>query len=58
MHDRIMNWGASSNRIIFTIKGTLTASSNSAPTVATEILDQTATTGAPFSFAVSGHHVH
>ncbi len=48
-----LNWSASSNRIIFTIRGTLGTGTptNAAPTVATEILDQTATTGAAFNFA-------
>ena len=41
-------WVANSSRALrITIKGTI----NNAPTVATEILDQTATTGAAFSFA-------
>ena len=46
-------WANSSNRIIFTIRGTLgsTTVTNAAPTVATEIPNQTATAGAAFSFA-------
>ena len=44
-------WTSSNRRIIFTIKGTITASSNNAPTVATAISDQTATTGTALSFA-------
>ena len=43
-------YGSLSLRI--TIKGTITASSNNAPTLATAILDQTATTGAAFSYQV------
>ena len=55
-----LNWGASSNRIIFTIRGTLGTGTptNAAPTVATAILDQTATTGAAFNFAFPSDHVH
>ena len=45
-------WTSSNRRIIFTIKGTITASSNNAPTVATAISDQTATTGTAFSYQV------
>ena len=47
------NWTASSNLLVFTIKGTLGAApvTNNAPTVANEILDQTATEGEAFSFA-------
>ena len=45
-------WVANSGRALrITIKGTITASSNNAPTVATAILDQTATAGAAFSYA-------
>ena len=45
-------WTSSNRRIIFTIKGTITASSNTAPTVATEIPDQTAMSGTAFSYEV------
>ena len=45
-------WTSSNRRIIFTIKGTITASSNNAPTVATAISDQTATTGTAFNYQV------
>ena len=47
-----LTWTSTSRRIIFTIKGTITASSNNAPTVATAISDQTATTGTAFSYQV------
>ena len=42
-------WGPYSTSLRITIKGTIT---NSAPTVATEIPDQTATTGTAFSYQV------
>ena len=43
----------SSNRIIFTIRGTAAGpSTNSAPTVATEIPNQTAMSGTVFSYQV------
>ena len=47
-------WSTSNNRIIFTIRGTLgsTTVTNTAPTVATAILDQTATAGTAFSYQV------
>ena len=45
-------WDTTNRRIIFTIRGTITASSNNAPTVATAISDQTATTGTAFSYQV------
>ena len=45
--------------LYITIKGTLgTTTTNAAPTVATAIPDQTATTGTAFSYRVSGRHVH
>ena len=45
-------WYIVGTALRITIKGTLTASSNNAPTVATAILDQTATTGTAFSYQV------
>ena len=47
-------WANSSNRILFTIRGTLgsTTTTNAAPTVATEIPDQTAMSGTVFSYQV------
>ena len=45
-------WYIVGTALRITIKGTLTASSNNAPTVATAILDQTATTGTAFSYEV------
>ena len=47
------SWTSSSNRIIFTIKGTLGAApvTNNAPTVANAIPDQTATPGTALSYA-------
>ena len=44
-------WTSLSTSLRITIKGTLSASTNNAPTVATEIPDQTATTGTAFNYA-------
>ena len=44
-------WVAVGRALRITIKGTITASSNNAPTVATAIQDQTATAGTAFSYA-------
>ena len=43
-------WVADSTSLRITIKGTITASSNNAPTVATAILDQTATSGTALDY--------
>ena len=45
-------WIDNARSLRITIKGTITTSSNTAPTVATEIPNQTATTGAAFSYQV------
>ena len=44
-------WVANGRSLRITIKGTITASSNNAPTVATAIPDQAATAGTAFSYA-------
>ena len=46
------NWTSTDNRGIFTIRGTLSSSTNNAPTVATEIPNQTAMSGTAFNYQV------